>query len=62
MVNKHASLITLKAENSVVMKIANEKVDKEEFLQMMPNLDTKTIVQNSIKEEIAFLSKTLDEM
>ena len=62
MVNKHASLITLKAENSAVMKIANEKVDKEEFLQMMPNLDTKTLVQNSIKEEIAFLSKTLDEM
>ena len=44
MVNKHASLITLKAENSQLMKVANEKVDKEEFLQMMPNLDTKTIV------------------
>ncbi len=60
--NQHQSLIQLKAEESELLKLQSEKVDKQELLEMLPNVDVKSQVETCIKLEIVDLSKTMEEM
>ena len=55
---QHASLIALKAENADLMKFESQKVDKEEFLDMIPDID----INREVKAQIGHIPKQLDEL
>jgi len=44
------------------LKLKQEKVDKQELLDMLPDVDIKSQVETCVKTEIAQLSKTMDDM
>lgn len=56
------SLIDLKADNSEMLKFVNDKADKNEILQLIPNVDIKATVEQYIKEDTGFILKSINEM
>ena len=45
-----------------MIKFQALKVDKQELLDMLPNVDIKSQVETCVKIEIAILSKAMDDM
>jgi len=51
-----------KADATELIKIENTKVSKEELLSLLPSEDSKDILKDEFKNEIAYFHKSIDEL
>ena len=51
-----------KADTTELIKIENTKVSKEELLSLLPSEDSKDILKDEFKNEIAYFHKSIDEL
>lgn len=51
-----------KADKSELYKVENTKVSKEELLSLLPNEDSRDILKEEFRSEIAYFNKTIDEL
>lgn len=56
------SLIELKADNTELLKLANEKCDKKEMLDLIPNIDIRGTATQVVKDETAIILKTIQDL
>lgn len=55
-------ILNLKADKTEMFKLQNEKVNREEFISLIPTNDPRELVKEEIKNEIEFLTKNFDEL
>jgi len=51
-----------KAENSELVRIENTKVSKDELMSLLPSEESKDILKEEFKSEIAYFHRTIDEL
>jgi len=54
--------IEKKADANELIKIENTKVSKEELLSLLPSEESKDILKEEFKNEIAYFHKSIDEL
>jgi hypothetical protein len=51
-----------KADNSELVRIENTKVSKEELMSLLPSEESKDILKEEFKSEIAYFHKSIDDL